>query len=193
MPVESASPTQAARPQRADARSSVERIIVTARAVLAEDPYASLQEVAKASGVHRATVYRHFASREELISQLYARWLDDVSSAVTGLDADAPDLLAELRRVTRAVYDVNLTWKAFAWAPAFPAHFAASRDEMISAIKRAFARGRDEGLLRSDMSVSELHTAWGAPIQYLSSRILDGSWTLDDAVDFTVRLVTPQQ
>ena len=57
----------------------------------------------------------------------------------------APDLLVELRSVTRAVYDVNINWKAFAWAPAFPAHFAASRDQMITAIRRAFERGRDEG------------------------------------------------
>ncbi len=142
--------------------------------------------------MHRATVYRHFASREELIARLYDAWLQDIGGIVGGLDPDAPDLLEELRRVTRAVYDANAEWKAFAWAPAFPSSYASSRDEMIDVLERAFMRARDEGLLRRDMTVLELHTAWGAPIQYLSSRIADGSWTTGDAVDFTLRLVTPQ-
>ena len=39
------------------------------------------------------------------------------------------------------------------------------------------------------MSVEELGTAWGAPIQYLASLIIDGSRTLEEAVDFTLLLV----
>ncbi len=174
---------------RADARRSELRILDAARDLLAADPYASLQRVADASGVHRATVYRHFASREELISRLYAAWLQDVGAVVAGLDPEAPDVLAELRRVTRSIYRTNLVWKTFAWAPAFPSSYAAPRDGMIDVLERAFTRARDEGVLRGDMTVLELHTAWGAPIQYLSSRIVDGSWTTDQAVDFTLRLV----
>ena len=143
------------------------------------------------AGVHRATVYRHFASREELIARLYGGYLEDVGAIVTGIDPDAPDILTELRRMTTEVYEANVIWKAFAWAPAFPRQFAAPRDRMIGGVERAFTRARDEGVLRADMSVMELHTAWGAPIQYLSSRIVDGGWTVEAAVAFTLRLVVP--
>jgi AcrR family transcriptional regulator len=175
---------------RADARRSERRILDAARDLLAADPYASLQRVADVSGLHRATVYRHFASREDLITRLYDAWLEDVGAVISGLDPEAPDVLAELRRVTKAIYEANVVWKAFAWAPAFPSSYAEPRDGMIDVLERAFTRARDEGVLRGDMTVLELHTAWGAPIQYLSSRIVDGSWTTDEAVDFTLRLVT---
>jgi len=177
------------REQRADARASVERVLAAAPDVLANDPYASLQRVAQASGVHRATVYRHFTSRELLISHLYERWLADVSAIFTTIDVVATDALAELRRVTYDVYERNVSWKAFAWAPAYPPSFAPARDRIRGQLADLLALGRDRGDFRGDMSVEDLGTAWGAPIQYLASLIVDGSRTLDEAVEFNLRLV----
>jgi AcrR family transcriptional regulator len=177
------------REQRADARASVERILAAAPDVLAADPYASLQRVAEASGVHRATVYRHFASRERLISELYARWLRDVSGVFTTIDVAADDALGELRRVTREVYERNLVWKAFAWAPAYPPAFTPTRDRIRGQLAELLAHGRARGAFRDDMSVEQLGTAWGAPIQYLASLIVDGSRTLEEAVEFSLLLV----
>ncbi len=177
------------REQRADARASIERILSAAPDVLAKDPYSSLQRVAEASGVHRATVYRHFTSRERLISHLYGTWLADVSSIFTTIDVAAANALVELRRVTYDVYERNLIWKAFAWAPAYPPTFAPARDRIRGQLADLLALGRDQRVFRSDMSVEELGTAWGAPIQYLASLIVDGSRTLEEAVEFNLRLV----
>lgn len=177
------------REQRADARASIERILAAAPDVLAADPYASLQRVAEASGVHRATVYRHFASRERLISHLYAGWLADVSSVFTTIDVAAEDALGELRRVTREVYERNVAWKAFAWAPAYPPSFAPTRDRIRGQLAELLSHGRERGAFRGDMTVEELGTAWGAPIQYLASLIVDGSRTLEEAVEFNLLLV----
>ena len=177
------------REQRADARASVERILSAAPDVLAQDPYASLQRIAEASGVHRATVYRHFTSRERLIAHLYGQWLADVSSIFTTIDVRAASVLAELRRVTYDVYERNVAWKAFAWAPAYPPTFAPARDRIKGQLAELLALGRDQGIFRGDMSVEELVTAWGAPIEYLASLIVHGSRTLDEAVEFTMLLV----
>ena len=177
------------REQRADARASIERILAAAPQVLARDPYASLQRVAEASGVHRATVYRHFASRERLISHLYEGWLADVSSVFATIDVAAEDAMAELRRVTHEVYERNVLWKAFAWAPAYPPSFAPARDRIRGQLAELFAHGREQGSFRDDMSVEELGTAWGAPIQYLASLIVDGSRTFEEAVEFSLLMV----
>ncbi len=181
------------RPARADARRNLASLIEAARIELAADPRAGLQRIAARAGVHRATLHRHFASREDLLMQVYARYLEDVGAIIDGLDPAAPKVLVELERVTRRICEANVHWQAFRWAPAFPAEFSAPRDHMIEVLWRLFGRGRDEGVLRSDFSVLELQTAWGAPIQYLASRIADGSWTVDESVTFTLRLVRPPQ
>jgi len=174
---------------RADARASVERILAVAPDVLAEDPYAGLQRIADASGLHRATVYRHFTSREALVMHLYTAWLADIADVFTTVNTDAPDVLLELRRVTAEVYERNLVWKAYAWAPSYPPEFAPVRDAIISQFEQLFRRGRDEGVLRGDMSVVDLHTAWGVPILYMAGRIVEGSASLEEAVEFTLRLI----
>jgi len=179
------------REQRADARASVQRILAVAPDVLAEDPSAGLQRIADASGLHRATVYRHFTSREALVLHLYNAWLDDVGDVFATVNTDAPNVLHELRRVTAEVYQRNLVWKAYAWAPAYPPEFGPMRDAIISQFDQLFRRGRDEGVLRGDMSVVDLHTAWGVPILYMAGRIVEGSAALDEAVEFTLRLIRP--
>lgn len=65
---------------RADAQRSVDAIVDAAREVLAADPAASAQSIIERAGVHRATFYRHFPSREALADEIYDRFLDDVAA-----------------------------------------------------------------------------------------------------------------
>ncbi|MFC7375792.1 TetR/AcrR family transcriptional regulator [Brachybacterium sp. GCM10030267] len=58
------------RPLRADARESIARILDAAQEVYAGDPNASLDRVAQVAGVARATVHRHFSSRQVLLDAL---------------------------------------------------------------------------------------------------------------------------
>ncbi|GAA3860999.1 TetR/AcrR family transcriptional regulator [Leifsonia kafniensis] len=53
--------------QRADAAKNRERLVASARRVFAKQgPDAPLEDVARAAGVSRTTLYRHFRTREEL-------------------------------------------------------------------------------------------------------------------------------
>ncbi|MEM7480793.1 MAG: TetR/AcrR family transcriptional regulator [Acidobacteriota bacterium] len=58
------------RTQRGPRRSTREAILDTAALVLTESPSASMAALAQAAGVGRATLYRHFPSREELVKEL---------------------------------------------------------------------------------------------------------------------------
>lgn len=68
---------------RSDARRNREALIEAALVALANDPHASMLDVAAAAGLGRTTVYRHFESREELIVALFERVIAE-SQAATG-------------------------------------------------------------------------------------------------------------
>jgi AcrR family transcriptional regulator len=90
---------------RSDARRNVERVLETALRILGENPAASVEQVAVASGVHRSTVYRRFPTRDELVQALLERALREVSAIVGTAAAGEPDerklraMCTELTRV----------------------------------------------------------------------------------------------
>lgn len=65
--------TEAApRPQRADARRNHDRLLQAARAVFGEQgPDAPLEEVARRAGVGIGTLYRHFPTRDALVTAIF--------------------------------------------------------------------------------------------------------------------------
>ncbi|MES4893277.1 TetR/AcrR family transcriptional regulator [Streptomyces sp. NPDC096012] len=74
---------------RADANRR--RILDVALAELLRDPDASMDQIARAAGVVRRTVYGHFPSREALISTL----VDEAVAALADADAQARDTVSD--------------------------------------------------------------------------------------------------
>ncbi|SDK42377.1 regulatory protein, tetR family [Nonomuraea maritima] len=79
-------------PQRADALRNHQRIVAAARALFAErGPNLTVPQVAEGAGVGRATVYRSFPTKEELLLELARegfRELEDLT--LSALAADEP-------------------------------------------------------------------------------------------------------
>jgi len=71
------------RGRRADAAHNAERVLVTAIGLLQTDPEASLEEIAAAAQVSRATVYRHFGSRAQLVEAARRRAAERADANVT--------------------------------------------------------------------------------------------------------------
>jgi serine phosphatase RsbU (regulator of sigma subunit) len=65
---------------RADAEHNAARVLLAAVELLRSRPDASVEDVAEAAGVSRATVYRHFRSRVELVAAAQERELQTVDA-----------------------------------------------------------------------------------------------------------------
>jgi AcrR family transcriptional regulator len=81
-------------PRRADSRRTVDRILETAIRTLGNDPAASMERVAEAASVHRATLYRYFPAREVLITMLAERAIAEGQALVAATAALPPDRAA---------------------------------------------------------------------------------------------------
>jgi AcrR family transcriptional regulator len=73
------------RPARADARRNYDALVAAASEVFAEQgPDAALDEIARRAGVGNATLYRHFATRRDLIVAVCAGEVDALRALGAG-------------------------------------------------------------------------------------------------------------
>lgn len=81
-----------AEPKRADSRRTVERILAVAIDVLHVEPGASMERIAEAAEVHRATLYRHFPTRGALVAELVGQAVAEGTALVErGLERTASE------------------------------------------------------------------------------------------------------
>ncbi|MDI9893946.1 MULTISPECIES: TetR/AcrR family transcriptional regulator [Nocardiaceae] len=93
--------------QRSDARSNRARILDVAQRVLADNPDATINDVAAAAGVVRRTVYAHFASREALIDGIALEAADSIASALGRVPAADESAVTVFVRQTLALTRVG--------------------------------------------------------------------------------------
>jgi AcrR family transcriptional regulator len=80
------------RSTRVDGRRNRERIVTTARALLAEDGHVPLERIARAAGVGSATLHRHFGSRLALLEAVFHQEVVDLCAVgESTLAAHPPD------------------------------------------------------------------------------------------------------
>ncbi|MEV0423410.1 TetR/AcrR family transcriptional regulator [Streptosporangium canum] len=91
----------------ARARSNRLRILAVAAQELSRNPQASMDDVARAAGVVRRTLYGHFPSRDALIDGIAQQAAREVTEAFHRgqADADSPD--EAMARFTLAVWEVG--------------------------------------------------------------------------------------
>ena len=67
--------------------------------LLARDPAVGMAEIAGAAGVGRATLYRHFPTREDLIAAIDARALREVEEAIAAARLEEGSATAAFERL----------------------------------------------------------------------------------------------
>lgn len=119
---------------------------------------ASMNEVAEAAGVARATVYRYFPTREALVGELVRVAVSDVDARLTSarIDEVAPE--EGIVRAVRAIVEVGDSFVLLARerGRTYPERF--ERD-ITEPLRQLFERGQEIGEIRDDIMSARLTEA----------------------------------
>ncbi len=152
--------------QRSDARRNRIRILDAARELVATSspgspsgkPTASelsMAEVARRAGVGRATLYRNFPERRDLLEALFADEVDALIAAAVPSSDDAGAALLEWLRRFAAFEDSKhvIAHELLEYTSAADPVFASSRQRVIAAGEPLLAAAQRAGHIRDDVTL----------------------------------------
>ena len=151
---------QAPPKRRADAERSVAAILDAAIDALADDPEASMAEIARRAGVVRATVYVHFPTREALIAAVTERAMTEATEA---LRAVAPDQGEPTEALTRMLTE---TWRVLGPYHALvaintrlaPQRVRALHQPILRQLRPLLKRGQQSGAFNPELPIEWMLT-----------------------------------
>jgi TetR/AcrR family transcriptional repressor of mexCD-oprJ operon len=141
-------------------RTSTAILDAAALVFFREGTGASIDDVADAAGVGRATVYRYFANRDALLHALLEDALDDMAIRLGEAEIDLATVPEGVARAARALVGTSSKY-------AFLAHEAKHvepdevEERLAAPLRALFRRGIADGTLRGDLSEEELGRLFG--------------------------------
>lgn len=145
--------------RRADARRNHERVLAAAIEVFTEHGLdATIPQVAERAGVGKATVYRSYPTKADLVmalARVHVDWLEDVVARGAGLADD--DALGALRGILHEIVvrlaEDRLMIEVLTRAEG---EFV-ENTETASQFERVLELGRRQGALREDVEMFDVH------------------------------------
>jgi AcrR family transcriptional regulator len=178
----SARPQARRRRQRSDARHSIAAILQAAIQTLNQDPRASIEDIARAAGVSRQTVYAHFPTREALLDAIIERATTEVSAAFDAAGLDEASPAVALVRLLDAGWQVTARYP-FVWhLPAVSPERDASRHApVLNRMVELIRHGQDSGDLDATLPPGWLLTASLAVGRAAEEEVKAGRMTIEEA------------
>jgi len=124
----------------------------------------SMSDVAAAAGVARATLYRYFPTREQLLHALAAVALDATASRLAEADLDAVPVAEGIARVARVVAAGGSKYAAV-MGQVGPGYDGAVEQQIKTRLQTLLRRGIDDGTFRGDLSADELLFLFGSLLE----------------------------
>ncbi|GAA3392367.1 TetR/AcrR family transcriptional regulator [Cryptosporangium minutisporangium] len=147
--------------RRADAERSIARIVAAARASLSRDPDATVDDIAKAAGVGRMTLYGHFRARPELVEAALVDALRSGEEVLGGVDLGG-DARHAMTRLLASSWALVAESAALLTAAQRVLPAGRLRDLHAGAAERVeelIRRGQQQGVYRTDLPITWLVNA----------------------------------
>lgn len=153
------------RPLRADAARNRERLLAAAADEFAERGLdASIADIARRAGVGKGTVFRHFATKDALMSAIVLDRVDALNAAGERLleSADPGAALLEFLTIAaRQRQQRDLSFLQEAGEPS--AEVASARARMLRVVQALVDRAREHGAVRTDVTGADVVALMCAP------------------------------
>ena len=147
----------------------------------------NMADVAAASGVSRATLYRYYPNREALLASLATQALTDAGSRVADAGLERCPVPEAIERIVRALLAVGDRYAVLLSEQVAPDPAEAER--VVGAPLRAiFTRGIDQGVLRNDLPPAILQELFGGLLTAAIKLVGDRRLGLEEAAAATTAL-----
>jgi AcrR family transcriptional regulator len=172
--------------RRADAQQNNDTILDVTRGLLSSGVLPSMSEVAATAKITRATLYAHFATREELLEAVVRRAVADTDQALSTLALDTlpvEEALAKLVKTSWPILDRHRKVRAVALASLGHEALRDHHDAAFAHVERLIARGQDEDVFRTDQSRDWLVAVFSAVLHAAADEVTAGRLPSDTAAD----------
>jgi AcrR family transcriptional regulator len=169
--------------RRADARRNEAAIAEAALRVLAEQPQASMAEIAEASGLGRATLYRHFRNRGELVHAIQRQALDSAGEAIAACGLGEVSPPQALDCAIRALVGVGDRYRVLAREASLDPRMLEQQQAVARPLLATVLRGQESGELRRDLPPPWIIATMANLLVLALREIGAGRLTADEAAD----------
>lgn len=151
-------PGPAPRRPRADAARNRTRVSDAAVAIFAEKGLdATVADVARRAEVGNATVFRHFPTKADLLSEVAGRWFETWSADVAAyLEHDRDDTLRLLLDELMERFRCDRFALDALWAGDFDDRMREAREQLLARFSVALDRAIGAGLVAPDVTLEDL-------------------------------------
>lgn len=164
--------------RRADAERNRESVMDHATRLLCDDPTIGMVEIASASGIGRATLYRHFPTREALIVAIMNQALVEAEQAIEASRLHEGTAAEALLRLVSAVIEIGDRYRFLmiqrteeTTEEQLRTH---QRERVGAAVDALFKRGQDSGEFSPLLSPSWMTTIVGGLIVTVVHEVVIG-------------------